>query len=192
MCWACHQKNAGLLADFPLLCYGLLAALFVLQLLGESNMSTASDVYSFGIIMYEMLTFKIPFEECAKAMVRVHFSCSTTVCLVTMYSTARHGTFAARPWYEIVMFGFVLVCRSWALSAGCVVCRTALISGALSRHCEQRKKNPVAARYAAPLPVSSRRSCANTVCAVCVCCLCAPAGCYQGAGPCHAAADSHL
>lgn len=32
-------------------------------------MSRASDVYSFGIIMYELLTFKIPFDLLGKEQV---------------------------------------------------------------------------------------------------------------------------
>jgi serine/threonine protein kinase len=37
----------------------------------QSRLSSASDVYSFAIIMYEMLTWKVPFEELRKERVRM-------------------------------------------------------------------------------------------------------------------------
>lgn len=43
--------------------------LFALQLLTENRLSTASDVYSFGIIMYEMLTWLLPFSDQKKEQV---------------------------------------------------------------------------------------------------------------------------
>jgi serine/threonine protein kinase len=39
------------------------------QLLMDNMLSRASDVYSFGIIMFELLTFRIPFEELRKEQV---------------------------------------------------------------------------------------------------------------------------
>jgi serine/threonine protein kinase len=35
----------------------------------DNMMSRASDVYSFGIIMYELLTFRIPFDLLGKEQV---------------------------------------------------------------------------------------------------------------------------
>jgi len=37
----------------------------------QSRLSSASDVYSFAIIMYEMLTWKVPFEDLQKERVRM-------------------------------------------------------------------------------------------------------------------------
>jgi serine/threonine protein kinase len=36
---------------------------FCFQVFSEGKMTKASDVYSFGIVMYEMLTWLIPFED---------------------------------------------------------------------------------------------------------------------------------
>jgi serine/threonine protein kinase len=37
----------------------------------DNILSHASDVYSFGIIMFELLTFKVPFESLRKEQVRL-------------------------------------------------------------------------------------------------------------------------
>jgi serine/threonine protein kinase len=36
----------------------------------QNRLSTASDVYSYAIIMYEMLTWQMPFHDLSKEQVR--------------------------------------------------------------------------------------------------------------------------
>lgn len=48
----------------------------------DNMMSRASDVYSFGIIMYELLTFRIPFDLLGKEQVRVGPAADRVLCLL--------------------------------------------------------------------------------------------------------------
>lgn len=41
-----------------------------LQLMMDNTLSQSSDVYSFAIIMFELLTFRIPFDNLGKEQVR--------------------------------------------------------------------------------------------------------------------------
>jgi serine/threonine protein kinase len=55
------------------------------QVLCDSNITPASDVYSFAIIMYELLTFRTPFHEYSQAKVRD--GCRSEFSQVPVYNT---------------------------------------------------------------------------------------------------------
>jgi serine/threonine protein kinase len=42
----------------------------------QNRLSTASDVYSYAIIMYEMLTWQMPFHDLSKEQVGHNTTCS--------------------------------------------------------------------------------------------------------------------
>jgi len=63
---------------------GVRACCAALQLMMDNTMSRASDVYSFGIIMYELLTFKIPFDQLGKE--QVGLQALAPAALMTMHS----------------------------------------------------------------------------------------------------------
>lgn len=72
-----HGDNHQVLAVYHYVCPAgsqllLLSCLFLLQLMTDCRLSAASDVYSFGIIMYEMLTWLLPFHDQSKEQVRQH------------------------------------------------------------------------------------------------------------------------
>lgn len=59
--WLLLHRSASI--DVLVLCCA------ALQLMTQNRLSTASDVYSFAIIMYEMLTWQMPFHDLSKEQV---------------------------------------------------------------------------------------------------------------------------
>jgi hypothetical protein len=66
---ACGLATAFAESLFACLCAAAAAAR--LQLMTQNRLSTASDVYSYAIIMYEMLTWQMPFHDLSKEQVGI-------------------------------------------------------------------------------------------------------------------------
>lgn len=87
-----------------------------MQLLSAGEMSYASDVYSFGTIMYELLTFKDPFDDLLKSNVSPDAHSEATWRLQFHPISAQQ-----------LMYGFPIV----AVGIGCILnaglCETQLL-----------------------------------------------------------------
>ena len=62
------------------------------EILGGKGYSFSSDVYSFGMIMWEFLTWQVPWHDCGPWQVRVVLPCAISACLACVYPVSRDGS----------------------------------------------------------------------------------------------------